>query len=342
MSVGNAGNAANLDLKQWVHGRIITVAAIGGREFKAGCWLDDADGESIFLCPAVLPVRAMLPQAVLLIGILLSSTEVPVEPTVVAARERYVAARQEVDTARRDLSVAQTRLAALKAEQRLQAALAAARPAPPPQRNPEFDRAQADVRMLDLQVRKLSERLAPAHPELITAEAELDAARGQLARIPEYLDRGLLLPPEENVPAPEFALIATEIEQAASNVRQAEDRLTAVLEVERQALAVLLTLPQVEPSAQPETVATAEIVQPAEQQFSGWIMAGLVSATLLVILIASRSRADIAPPATPAEPVVPTAPPSRRLIYSESTKPSPTANATKSRRTPVIPRRRVS
>jgi hypothetical protein len=275
--------------------------------------------------------------ATLLIGILLTGAAVRAEANGIDVRQQYVAARQQVDIVHQTLDEARSLLAALKAERRIQSALSAIEPTPPPRANPEFERLNSEVRDLELQVRKLSEQMAPAHPELIAAEAELEAARSQLAATPQFLDVDPTVAPSVNRHSEVAASAAAKIAQAENDLRLQQERLATALNAERQALSELLTLPR-EVSAP-----KVEEAQMPQRQDAGWIFAGIASAALLLlILVAGLSRAEKSPPSLPSESVAPLAPTSRRIIYSASEAPSPAAINTKPRRAPIVPRRRVS
>ncbi len=147
--------------------------------------------------------------------------------------------------------------------------------------------------------------------------------------------------PTENRHATEAA---ANIERAEHDLHRAEDRLSAALDMERHALADLLTSPPAVSTTTPK--AQSETTPSSQQQNAGWILAGIAGAAVLLFLIASGARSEMAPdsihPATAPAPSVPGPPTSRRLVYSASgEKPTPTPPATKTRRAPIIPRRRV-
>jgi hypothetical protein len=280
--------------------------------------------------------------AILMTGILLSGVGALADTGDSEVCERHAATRQQVENCRRELSAAQSRLIALQTEHRIQSALFAAKPATPPKRNPEFERLQTAFSALELQTRKLSDRMAPAHPERIATEAELDTIRDQLAATPEFLDAG----PSAELAAtrsPDSEISFSKgIARAESDLHRAEQHLASALEGERRALAKLLTLSRTQPAAvvkQPAQVQKVEVVQ---FRNAGWIMAGMVSAVLLLVLIASRSRVEKSPPQIPSTTALPPSPPSRRIIYSAGETPAPAAFHTKPQRNPIVPRRRVS
>jgi predicted NBD/HSP70 family sugar kinase len=182
--------------------------------------------------------------------------------------------------------------------------------------------------------------MAPAHPEMIAAEAELEVVRHQLAQTPEFVGSDSAQEPPVNHYASSEDSADARIARAEQDLHRAEQKLESALEAERRALAALLTPPQPDPVV---VANSAEQLEAAAPRDAGWELAGIAAAALLLLLITRQPRSGKASPQSSPEPALMLSPAARRNIYdSADQRLPPAANQPLQRRAPVVPRRRAS
>ena len=211
---------------------------------------------------------------------------------------KWQSALRTLEAARSAVFDARLRRAELNIERRL------AEQVPSPistARNPAWDRWNAELRAAEGRSQRLSEKLAPAHPEMLAAESELQALRDQLEAMPEFLPS---TPPAklERNRADELSL-ARRIQSAERDVEAAENGLAQAANNYQ----AILTSREEKPSAVPATV---DSVAPSTA-IPGWVWPVGGGLLALMCVRRGRSRTDKIP-STSTQPVHTV----KRLVYS--------------------------
>ena len=207
-------------------------------------------------------------------------------------------ALRELENARSAVFHARLRRAELNIERRSTEQV----PSPTPAvRNPDWDRWNAELRATESRSQRLSEKLAPAHPEILAVESELHAIRDQLEATSEFVN---LTPPVQPESKRKDDLdLAQRVQLAQRDVEAAESALARAGENYQTALAFRVE----KPSATPDSV---DFVAPSGA-IPGWVWPVVGGLLALACVRRGRARTDKMPiTSAPAAQSV------KRLVYS--------------------------
>ena len=223
-----------------------------------------------------LPLILILPLAALIAVAGADDSPTAGKPDV---QQRYESARERTDAARTVVLETRIRLAELMFEQRLLRST----PAPADVPNPLWERLSSELQAAERNALRLGEELAPAHPKMLAAEAEVLALRGKLASTNKLIVSHL---PTEQSPALAELDLARRIYVTEQDLRRAQKDLERA---EQEAQRATFALFSVQPPPAP-----AAVVPPASN-FSLpdiWLPAFCVAALVLLWRLTSTRRAE--------------------------------------------------
>ena len=253
------------------------------------------------------------------------------QPSRVELQKQLVAASGRVEVARRLAMDARLRLEELNLQRRLTERPQAQNT---PNRNPVWDRLAIELRVVEDRVRRLSDKLAPAHPEMQAAESELRTLKAQLESTAEFVPSTAS---EMTVEAEwKNQQVGEQITDAKQNLQDAESTLAQATEEHQLAMLALI-------ARQATIEAPPEPKSPAITNFRTVSIWCIVGGACLLTLWALQQRA-IPSSSSPLRStrITRVDTPARRIVY-------PAANANppivrpRSAMTPrpkIVPRRR--
>ena len=283
-------------------------------------------------------LRYMLILSLFLSGpsILLAAEETD-KPSREKLQQELVAASGRLEAARRSAIDARLRLEELHLQRRL-SSLPKVKPAP--QRNSAWDRLAIELRLVEDRSRRLSDKLAPAHPEMQAVENELRTLRTQLENTPEFLSNPALdLADDLQIGQG----LEEQVRDAEQELQFAESSLAQATEDHQLAMLALISAPtKADIPPESSTIATSNF-----RTVSIWCVVGGVC--LAVLWAVGRTIRSSAPQHQASARIVRVDTPARRIVYpasNPSTHFAPNRVAATTRRNnpsqhKIVPRRRT-